>query len=1351
MGEENPPVVQQISRLSLKQPSQIDFNVPNLSQTWKKWKEEFNLYTDLTLSDADQNRKVKLFLYLIGGQGREIYATFVFAGRGERTLEQITTAFDNYCNPKKSETIERYKFFSRNQISTESYDKYITELKILAATCNFALLHDSLLRDRIVCGILDNNLRERLLRESELDLDKCVQICRATELSKEQLKTLETPSTVHAVRSKQPSHPSSSQKKGKNRRNPSKQSTQTAAMIDCKFCGKTHEMKRSQCPAYGQTCRKCKRPNHFANCCQSKSASKVHKVEQDSDECVEADYFDIRTVKLSSNMQEDSVHSVDNAMYPRQIFTRMNIEEQSVRFQIDTGATCNLIPLHVLKRTGYDGQIEPTNSILTMYDQSQVKPMGRCRVKMVNPKDERRYRVECVVLDDPNCVPTLGSRAVQQMNMIEVQYDHIMVVDEVKPPLSVEQLRDEYSDVFKGMGLLEGKYHIELDTSVPPVVHPPRKVPLAIKDKLKSELHRLADLDIIKPVSAPTPWVSSLLTIDKPNKLRICMDPKDLNVAIKRSHYPLSTIEDVLPDLGRAKVFSTLDAKNGFWQVELDEESSHLCTFNTPFGRYRWLRMPFGITSAPEEFQRRQDQVIEGLRGVRGVADDILVYGEGSTFEEASIDHDQNLRGVLDRCRERNLKINPDKVKLRLPEVRFIGHVLTPEGLKPDPEKTRSILEMPSPTDVAGVQRFLGLVNYLSKFLPKLSDACEPLRKLTIKDVEWHWMDQHDKAMQTIKELIAQHPVLRFFDNNDEVTVQCDASPTGLGAALLQQGQPVAYASRALTETETRYAQIEKELLAVVFGVEKFHQYTYGRTVTVHTDHKPLEIIIKKPLQNAPKRLQRMLLRLQKYSVELTYKPGKEMYLADTLSRAPLPNTSTPDEDIESINMASDLPISDERLKDIQDHTDSDDNLQTLRQIIQNGWPEDQLSVPEPVRPFFHHRDELSVQNGILFRGERAVIPITLRKDMMVRIHTSHIGVEGCLRRARECLYWPGMNAEVKDFISKCDICRTNETQQPKETLLPHDVPDRPWSKVATDLCTFSDSDYLVTVDYYSNFWEIDYLPDTKSKTVISKLKAHFTRYGIPDQCISDNGPQFSSDEFKQFSKQWQFEHITSSPAYPQSNGKAEQAVKMAKQLMRKAKQAKTDPCLAILDFRNTPSQGMQSSPSQRLMSRRTKTLLPTTPTLLTPKTEENVVNELKASKKRAAFYYNRGARDLKPLQRGDVVRVSPQGLGDRSWRKAEVLGPVQGRPRSYEIRTDGNSVLRRNRRHLRKSAETPTTSHSHNDIDDTSSETEKLPDQPTEQSSKPESPPCSSSSDVRTRSGRTVRPPTYLNDFETN
>ena len=349
--------------------------------------------------------------------------------------------------------------------------------------------------------------------------------------------------------------------------------------------------------------------------------------------------------------------------------------------------------------------------------------------------------------------------------------------------------------------------------------------------------------------------------------------------------------------------------------------------------------------------------------------------------------------------------------------------------------------------------------------------------------------------MQYLKRLKQQSrtttPVLKYFDPAEEITVQCDASQSGLGAALTQNGQPIAYSSRALTETEKNYAQIEKELLSIVFGIEKFHCYTYGRKVNVETDHKPLETIYRKPLQSTPKRLQRMLLRLQKYEINVVYKRGKQMYLADTLSRAYMDGTSASNGDIsetihlqtelekelESIDMVqhTPIPVTEQRLQEIKQATAQDPDMQQLIDIIVQGWPEAKHEITSHrVRQYYNVREDLVVQDGVIFRGQRIVIPQFYQRRVLERIHSSYIGINGCIPRARECVYWLGMNSAVREYVEKCSICHSFERSQQKETLQNQDVPTRPWAKVGADLFTFQDREYLVTVDYHSNFFEVD-------------------------------------------------------------------------------------------------------------------------------------------------------------------------------------------------------------------------------------------------------------------------------------
>ena len=373
-------------------------------------------------------------------------------------------------------------------------------------------------------------------------------------------------------------------------------------------------------------------------------------------------------------------------------------------------------------------------------------------------------------------------------------------------------------------------------------------------------------------------------------------------------------------------------------------------------------------------------------------------------------------------------------------------------------------------------------------------------------------------------------------------------------------------------------------MLAIVFGTQKFDQHIYGRKTKVETDHKPLESILKKSILSAPKRLQRMMMRLQRYDLEVTYKKGSQMYMANTLSRAYLPTTPQEDVsdedilklddrrsevevDIESVNALQFLSASDETIARIRKTTDEDHDMNSLKTVIRQGWPDNKAAVPYSLATYFSFRDELSIHDGLIFKGERLVIPSSARLFVKERLHAGHIGIQGSLRRAQELVYWPGMNQEITNFISRCEVCHNHPRDQPKEPLISHDVPELPWAKVGCDLFQTDQLSYLITVDDYSNFFEVDQTRLNKTaKEVILKLKQHFARHGLPTTLISDNGPPFNSTAFADFAKYYGFVHNTSSPSFAQSNGKVENAVKTAKSIMIKAIESHSDPYLALLD-----------------------------------------------------------------------------------------------------------------------------------------------------------------------------------------
>ncbi len=801
--------------------------------------------------------------------------------------------------------------------------------------------------------------------------------------------------------------------------------------------------------------------------------------------------------------------------------------------------------------------LKKSSKKLKSYSGDKLKNMGQITLELsINDKCEY---VRFQVVKDVAC-SLLNGETAERFGLMKVEEQFL--INQVTSELTEEDILKSYRDVFEGLGDL-GEYIIEVDPSVKPRQDPPRTVPVALKKELKAKLDDMERQGTIAKISEPTSWINSMVAVKKPNKLRICLDPKELNKAVKIPKFKLPTLEEISSDLSNAKVFSVVDAKDGFLQVRLDQESSKLTTFSTPFGRYRWLRMPFGISSAPEEFQRRVLETLEGLEGIQTIADDILVYGCGETYEEAVADHDKNMVALLERCRARNFKLNKSKIRFKQTSVKYHGHIIASEGLKPDPVKVEAILQMPIPEDKKAVKRLIGVTNYLAKFCPHLSAVSEPLRRLTEENAEFVWSKEHDRTFQTIKQMFVNAPVLRYYSVTDEVTVEADSSDYGLGAVLLQEGQPVAYASRALSKTERNYSQMEKECLAITFACNRFDQYLHGRDyVTVLTDHQNLEVIFKKPILAAPKRLQRMRLRLQKYHIDVKYQKGKNMHISDALSRATTANANpkaTADyeifaieeelrfaKEVEEISYPTYSNVSDETLEQVKNCTFQDEALQTMLKLVLEGWPSDKTQVPMLCREYWPYRDEISCQDGILYRGTRVIIPTSLRKLMLDRVHTSHQGIDAATRKARDAIYWPQINSDIKNVISTCSVCLENHPNQQKEPMHSQPIPKNRFEIVSSDLFSIKGDNFLILVDHFSKYWEISHLQETTAEAVIEELKQHFARHGIPKLLISDNGPQYQCHEFRTFAKDWQFTHHTSSPHHTRGNATAEAAVKVA-------------------------------------------------------------------------------------------------------------------------------------------------------------------------------------------------------------
>lgn len=421
---------------------------------------------------------------------------------------------------------------------------------------------------------------------------------------------------------------------------------------------------------------------------------------------------------------------------------------------------------------------------------------------------------------------------------------HIGLPSTIKPGHTVNQLSESETAFpsIKGVNLM-----IDIDKNITPKAQHVRRVPIALKGAVEDELEKLLKQDIIEKVEGASGWVSPLVVVMKDNgSIRLCVDMRVANTAIRRGFHMIPTLDDFLSKLSRAKFFTKLDVKQAFHQVMLDERCRHITTFITHIGMFRYKRLMFGMNCAPEHFQMILEQILSKCRNVLNYFDDILVWGED---EKA---HDDALEDVLKVLKENDILLNAEKPEYKVSKTDFLGQELSCNGVRPTETKVKAVKQFRIPETSEELRSFLGLISYVGRFIPDLATKTYTLRQLMVTPGKFNWLQAHTDAFEMLKNYVINAPILKYFDNERQTRLVVDASPVGLGAVLLQyengsENQPlvIAYAAKSLSETEKRYCQTEREALAIVWGVERFKYFLLGRKFELETDHRPLEAIFK--------------------------------------------------------------------------------------------------------------------------------------------------------------------------------------------------------------------------------------------------------------------------------------------------------------------------------------------------------------------------------------------------------------------------------------------------------------------------------------------------------------------------
>ncbi|XP_076032421.1 uncharacterized protein LOC143020148 [Oratosquilla oratoria] len=1171
------------------------------------------------------------------------------------SADGVLDRLQSHLRDSRAEALRRRDLFRCRQEYGEPFDDFYGRVKDKARELDLcavgaAACAEAQMKTIILMGVRDEDLAQRISSlPTTATLQEVVTHCRSHESARETVSGRQDNPQVRAVSAYKSVQRQARASPPQPLPAPSSRPGDT-----CPNCGsKGHRPHTRQCPARNPRCRVCRTKGHWEKYCKSS---------EDWDENYHGPPSPGAPGKAATcrKVSDGSGRSPT----PVSIRIRFGNVSSSLLMLPDTGADVTMIGARHLGTMGISKASlqPPTSAPMYMADGSQMPPtVGRFQATLTLgdrscTADIRVHKgVKTPLLSFGHCRELAIIPPDFPKPILEVTYANRCAALTLPPDSSPAAARDyflrEFSDVLvckddlrsKPLGKMVGppmRIHLKAD-AVPLAIHTPRLIPFAFRDQVKEELDSMVQQGIITPVGdEPSEWCHPMVLVAKNKGVRITVDLTKLNSQVTRPTHPSPTpfaaVRSVTPS---ARFFTTADALHGYWQIDLAEEDQHLTTFITPYGRYKHCRGPMGFAATGDAYCLRGDAALQGVANCVKMVDDVLL---------------------------RNSQSPP-------PSVSFCG-----DRLSADKDKVRAIRDFPTPANLTDLRSFMGLVNQLADFTPAITAAAQPLRPLLSPKRSFTWTPDHDKAFADVKRALSSPPVLAPFDSALPVVLQTDDSRLyGIGYALLQDhGQGhlrlIQCGSRFLTDAETRYATIELEMLAVTWATPKCKLYLFGvPPFTLLTDHRPLIPILNSYTLDAVEnpRLQRLKERLSSFVFTAKWCAGKQLCIPDALSQAPVSRPTPEDEtdcDKDAAHVRSVVassagaredgpsPDADRALQELRAEAQADPAYGHLLTCVSSGFSSNRLALPSSVLPYWKLRDALSTDGNLVLYGQRIVVPAALRKRTLARLHDSHRGTEATKRRARQTVFWPGIDSDIKSTVEACEPCQVLRPSQQQEPLLCDDRPTRPFESVSADFFHVAGKAFLVIADRLSG-WPV-IVPcgqDTTATRVIRKFCCYFR----------------------------------------ESNEHAEAAVKAAKHLILKTAPNGNIDCeefdCGLLELRNAPSLAGRSS-AQVLFGRHLRTCVPAHPKSFAPEWQarsEECDRKAAAHAAQTIRRYDEHARPLPALGVGQHVRIQ-----DRTSLRWDKVGVIMGRGRSreYELRLPSGRIWWRNRRHLRPVAPPP-------------------------------------------------------------